>query len=364
MYKKRYPVFDSYDSYVSYNYRQYKLDEAYHVFKNCQDAIDEISRQIYDCLMRKDYTDFVTKFAYCPELKRTVRDSESEYDDSYPVRITFEDSIEHWDMVVQDRADYPDEVVITVNIHITDFTEEENLKDFIHTKLTHEFGHVRQNYGQRDRDISQSRKYMSTDIDEDIFEYPSDDIKNECMRIVKDFMYAFAPAEMQQRCAELHDAVVSRPVNELERIAGQYDTRTDSVTRIIDMYEYIHGIEQMKKLIWQTRNAVRSVEFLIVLVIAWYFKEANLYKPKQPLNKGFIQSFLDGHPIDNADAVYANQFISWLESHTRRYVHNIYTVVHYILYTRVWHFSDRMRPTTKLHEMKEFFEKIFTTKHI
>ena len=110
-------------------------------------------------------------------------------------------------------------------------------------------GHIRQNYGHRNKDISQTRKFMSSDIDEDIFEFPGKYLKNEAMIVVKNYMYTFSPTEMHQRCSELYDAVMSEPVSEFESITKMYKNRNDSVTRIIDMFDDVHLSSEMNKLI-------------------------------------------------------------------------------------------------------------------
>ncbi len=249
MYKKRFPIFDSYDTFIDYNFNQYRLNESYHVFMNCRDAIDSISKEIYKQLKTHDYNDFKTDYGYCPELKRTVSSNEPEYSDSYPIDVKFEYSMGNWDMAIQDRKDYPNNIMLMVNINIVHHTDKENLFDYVHSKVTHEMGHIKQNYGHRNKDISQTRKFMSSDIDENIFIFLSKYLKDDAMRIVKNYMYLFSPAEMEQRCSELYDAVMSYPVSELENITKMYKNRNDSVTRIIDMFDGVHLSTEMDKLV-------------------------------------------------------------------------------------------------------------------
>ena len=132
MYKKRFPIFDSYDTFVDYNLNQYRLNESYHVFMNCRDAIDSISKEIYKQLKSRDYNDFKSDYAYCPELKKTVSSNEPEYRDSFPIYVKFEYSAGDWDMAILDRKDYPDKVILMVNINIVHRTNKENLYDYVH----------------------------------------------------------------------------------------------------------------------------------------------------------------------------------------------------------------------------------------
>ena len=313
-------------------------------------------------LENRDFNDFSTDYGYSPELKRTVYKDEPEYDDSFKISVRFVNT-NAFDLLVEDRKDFPDRIVISVNVRFCNMYVEWDY-DFIHYKLKHEFGHIKQNYGNRYMDISQSRKFSGPDIDKNIFNFHENiELKSECVDVVQSFMYAFSPVEMQQRCAELYDLMDNMSNDELYDSIPEYSNRGDSIARFLEQYENIHWIGHLKKMINQCQTAILSNDYIIVLIIAYYFKEANIYKPKLPLLKGFVQSFLDDEELTTEDKIYATQFYQWLKRYLQKYIHNVYTVAHYIIYTRIWHYQDcrNLKKTKKIDEMCDFFEQIYST---
>ena len=290
---------------AEYNYDMYVLNEEMHVFRNCQDAIEDLLGRIHRDVRTTGVTEYRTDWSYSPELRRTVSRSEDEalYDDGYPIWLRYEDTADtQWFMAVADRKEYPDRIVIGINRQAVRRLCLYDLRE----KLKHEFGHIRQNYCHRDFDVSQARRFVNMSYDRNLFRIP-DDVADDVYDVIDEFMYVFSPPEMQQRYSELYQHMQDVPQEELEEKDREYGQRSRVVSYYMEQTDSIHMLFRMRRCTEQIAAAVADEHC---------------------------------HRI-------TRKFLLWLENaFVRRYMRYVYSVIHYVLYTRLWEFDDYLEYTT------------------
>ena len=284
---------------AEYDYDMYVLNEEMHVFRNCQDAIEDLLGRIHRDVRTTGVTEYRTDWSYSPELRRTVSRSEDEalYDDGYPIWLRYEDTADtQWFMAVADRKEYPDWIVIGINRQAVRRLCLYDLRE----KLKHEFGHIRQNYCHRDFDVSQARRFVNMSYDRNLFRIP-DDVADDVYDVIDEFMYVFSPPEMQQRYSELYQHMQDVPQEELEEKDREYGQRSRVVSYYMEQTDGIHMLFRMRRCTEQIAAAGADEHC---------------------------------HRI-------ARKFLRWLENvFVRRYMRYVYSVIHYVLYTRLWEFDD------------------------
>lgn len=318
---------------------RYVLLENMHVFRNCEEAIEDISQRIFSDSRNDSMQSWETDWSYNPELRRTVNRKEGAelYADGFPVVIRYEKDMPSNNlMCVGDRKAWPDRIVIGVNARqmpLLDICE-------IREKLKHEFGHLRQSYCRRDRDISQDRKFVATDY-ERVFTVTDKETETVLYDIVDEFMYIYSPAEMQQRYNELHQHMQDIPQEELEREAGYYRKRNLAVVRFVELTDDIHMLEHMKTNLMQIHNALAAQEVWVPLVLAYYFKTYDIWKTADRISRQTVQDYLDETIPESRVHRLAAKFHFWLEQTVvRQYRHHVFSIIHDVLHTRLWEFED------------------------
>ena len=95
----------------------------------------------------------------------------------------------------------------------------------------------------------------------------------------------------------------------------------------------------------------------------FYTLESRDVKSVELKDDKIVVNLMNGEKLTTEDKIYATQFYQWLKRYLQKYIHNVYTVAHYIVYTRIWHYQDcrNLKKTKKIDEMCDFFEKIYST---
>lgn len=324
---------------AEYDYDMYVLNEEMHVFRNCQDAIEDLLGRIHRDVRTTGVTEYRTDWSYSPELRRTVSRYEDEalYDDGYPIWLRYEDTADtQWFMAVADRKEYPDRIVIGINRQAVRRLCLYDLRE----KLKHEFGHIRQNYCHRDFDVSQARRFVNMSYDRNLFRIP-DDVADDVYDVIDEFMYVFSPPEMQQRYSELYQHMQDVPQEELKEKDRKYGQRSRVVSYYMEQTDGIHMLFRMRRCTKQIAAAVSRKEDLVPLLIAYYFKTYGIWETSDYLSRQSVQHCIDTDTADEHCHRIARKFLRWLENvFVRRYMRYVYSVIHYVLYTRLWEFDD------------------------
>ena len=91
----------------------------------------------------------------------------------------------------------------------------------------------------------------------------------------------------------------------------------------------------------QIAAAVSRKEDLVPLLIAYYFKTYGIWETSDYLSRQSVQHCIDTDTADEHCHRIARKFLRWLENvFVRRYMRYVYSVIHYVLYTRLWEFDD------------------------
>lgn len=349
---------DSYEKFAISNMRDYILNEELYVFRNCVDAIEEISSEIFAAADLNHMISGPTSWSYNPELKRTVNENENLklYKDGFKIFINYQvDFTGNWYMAVADRRDYPNQIMIDVNVaKIKELSEIE-----IRSKLKHEFGHIRQNYGIRNYDISHNGRFVDTDYQKDIFKFPDECPEDVLYDVIDEFMYIFSPVEIQQRYNELYQYLIDLSTEDLEKLISRYKKRNMAVAFMVENTNNIHLLNRMKQDIQQIKNAIGNQEFQIPLIIAYYFKRYGMFKTSDEISVQFVQNSIDEIADITHQRKLSLKFHHWLEDVViRKYIRYIHTIVHYILYSRLWEFDDRKHQREYEDKINKFVKKL------
>ena len=163
---------------------------------------------------------------------------------------------------------------------------------------------------------------------------------------------------MQQRYNELYDSVNDMTFNELRKETNYYKDRNMAVSRIVEITEDIHFLQFMKNKVKQIENSIIAGDYQIPLIIAYYFKKYNIFKVSDYIDKKFVQDSIDGNGDEQRQKKISLKFKKWLESVVlRKYMHDVYAIVHYILYSKLWYFDDE-EDKKFLNDAKERLKKI------
>ena len=210
--------------------------------------------------------------------------------------------------------------------------------------------------------ISRSKKHIPY-INKNLFNFPDEHLKDDYLKVVQDFVSAFSSENLQSSYDELYDIVDAMNIDELYDIFPEYSQYGDSISRFLDSSEDTHQISYLKKLRQQLQTYIVNEQYIIVLLVAYYFTELGLYVPEKFPSKKTIQSILNKQNLSKEDMTYAQQFSWWMKSYLLRHIHNAYTVVYYLVYTKFWRKFDcrDLKKTKKIDEMYDFFEQLYST---
>lgn len=201
---------------------QEMVTENLHVFKGCAEAIDDISQTILNDYNNRKMLSKDTGWYFIANFNNAVtkRDVNSN-DISYPIKIEYHPyPVFNTIMSVLDRKDHPTEIIISVDV--VNFSQvlydmynqnctDDEVYQYVHSKVSHEFGHIRENYGlawitdfknkmMNIIDVSQTKRYVTSNINK-FFKFPDttqdkqlelDDVYD----VIKHIMYMFSPTEM------------------------------------------------------------------------------------------------------------------------------------------------------------------------
>lgn len=348
---------------ISSNLDEQYLYEERHVYRQCEDAIEELFDTLYKRFKNNETGFFKTGLYYEPY----TRDC-NVYEQGYPIYVECIDDKNYSDikMTVQDYNENPEEILLVVNFYpfrelwkkYVDsmnriYPDESKRKKMLITKendfkecifkasLKHEFGHIRQNYSihtgkQR---LVDNRKFVSDNIDTTLFDFVNPSQYHQVMR----FMYLFSPVEQQQRLAELYEYVNNMTESEIygDTTGKEHFDRYEDVNRVIVQTDLVHLIGTMKECfndlgMWGCNPAGSK----ITVLIAFYFKYYNLYKTRETINREFVEKvFKNKADADDVDFCHEN-FLYWLNDQILEYTKKVYTVVHYNLYKRFTEWTD------------------------
>ena len=211
--------------------------------------------------------------------------------------------------------------------------------------------------------VSQLKKSFVPNINKDLFTFPDEQLKDDYIKVVQDFISRFSSDNLQSSYDELYDIVDAMNIDELYDKFPEYSQYGDSIARFLHATEDIHQISYLKKLRQQLQTYIVNEQYIIVLLVAYYFTELWLYVPEKFLSKETMQSILDSQTPLKENKICAQQFSQWTKSYLLRHIHNTYTVVYYLVYTKFWGKSDcrNLKKTKKIDEMCNFFEQIYST---
>ena len=181
---------------------------------------------------------------------------------------------------------------------------------------------------------------MGTDYDKTIFRLP-DGYEMTVYNVIDGFMYIFSPAEMQQRYNELYQHLTDLTTNELEQIAKRYKNRNQAVVYAVELTENIHLLRVMKEYLEKVNDAIRDGDDCIPLLLAYYFKTYNIWQTSDYISVDLVQKCIDEKTtIENSHRIVL-KFRRWLRDIViRKYLRYVHSIVHYVLYTRLWAFDD------------------------
>ena len=210
--------------------------------------------------------------------------------------------------------------------------------------------------------ISSSKKHIPH-INKNLFNFPNEHLKDNYLKVVQDFVSAFSSENLQSSYDELYDIVDAMNIDELYDIFPEYSQYGDSIARFLDATEDIHQINCLKKMRQQLQTYIVNEQYIIVLLVAYYFTKFELYAPEKSLSKETMQSILDSQNPLKENKICAQQFSWQMKSYLLRHIHNAYTVVYYLIYTKFWRKFDcrNLKKTKKIDEMCDFFEQIYST---
>jgi len=346
-------------------YKTNILNEGQHVYKGSQDAIEDISKRIFSDFKNNKTISFRTGYSFVSNYGVIVPFTEtkninSKFFKSFPIRIEYKYlSNVNLYFYVNDRAEFPYEIVITTNVYaISEYLESsrneiqqkkqsgtfndatDNDYDYclIETKLKHEMLHVRQNYGLTDNDVSQTRKMVNTDI-EHLFDYG---YKNEqAYDIVQKYMYIFGFSELSQRINEASEVVNTMRDDMLDAKLKNSHSRTDACVYMFNYTQNKHLTQYMIEMKKDMEDTLYAKVYSVVLPIAYFFMFYNMFKTKLKISKEHVQKVIyDESKANKNDLDFCKEFIVWLNNLIYDFRANVYTAIHYVLYVRLWESSD------------------------
>lgn len=364
------------------------LNEASHYYKGSKNAIDDISEHIFnDFESRKKLKDFDSGYSFIsnygvavPRKEATTIDLCSNFK-AFPIYVKYEYvEIPNLFFRVNDRAEYPDCVVISANEYAIEsmlnmmkhrinlakqnktFSEAfDDDYDFylIVPKLRHEFVHIRQNYGLN-VDITRNKKMVNTDI-EHIFKFRNNTFAYDN---IEKYMYIFGFSELSQRVSEVAETINSMSDESIFKRTVNVQNYSDWCAKLFNYTQTVHFVKQMKSMIEDIRDTIGVGWYDVVLPIAYFFMFYNMFKTKISISKEHIQKVITTLEeyknknmsedynipkevlekfITNNDMEFCRQFVKWMENLVYDFQANVYTAIYYVLYTRFWEFDDIMK---------------------
>lgn len=349
--------------------RNISLNESLHVFRNCEQAIDDISRTIADDFAGRKMLSKSTGWYFVSNSVTAIREEDVKPNDTaYPIRIQYE-PFPRFNIVmcVLDRKEHPDEIVLYVNIaNLSSQIEGKSGKDaynYIHNKVSHEFGHIRENYGlfwitsgktrQKEViDVSQTKRYVTSNI-EHFFSFDDDDTQEELEQlytVIHDIMYEFSPTEMSQRIRETYDFVSLYDTDELKMLEksiidadlrGIESDRYKLTARFFDMTQPMHYYRKMSREVEEITKCEDSDAGLKhSLTLAYYFKYYNIYKTDDPISRNLIEHLWTTSKFTADERKryksYYKHFCYFMSKSLRDFKHRLYSVIFALLHKRLW----------------------------
>lgn len=367
-------------------YKSNIINEAQHIYKGSQDATETISKRIFSDFENNKTISFQTGYSFISNYGVIIPDSEtkninSTFFKAFPLRIEYKYiSNVNLYFYVNDRAEFPNEVVITANVYaISEYLESckeeiEKKKHFntfneatdddydyclIETKLKHELLHIRQNYGLIDKDVSQSRKMVNTDI-EYLFDYG---YKNDqAYDIVQKYMYIFGFSELSERVNEAAETVNTMRDDMLFSKLQNSHSRADACVTMFNYTQHKHLTQYMIEMKKDMEDTLYAKVYSVVLPIAYFFMFYNMFKTKLKMDKEHVQKVIyDESKANKNDLDFCKEFIVWLDNLIYDFRANVYTAMHYVLYVRLWEANDIEK--YNLTRRKEIISKELKYRH-
>lgn len=288
-----------------------RLFESEHIFFNCQEVFKTISNTIYNDFLEnyiapeRKYTGygFYPESADCKQIE-TQDNIKPETKKYFPIYIEYVICpTQMFYMVIADREESPDEVLIIVNIsNILRLKMNNKLTEqFIYSKLRHEVKHMREQYARFDLNPYKAKKYEINCPR--IFNFGQ--FNNDIYSFIDDILYLFSEAEINARIDETIYALDSLNRDEFNRISDG----TTSMTRIISKYiDYTRD----NNLIYMMTDRIKDIEesrndqqyAWTVLPVAFFFKYFQRYYTKDQLTVDYINSIINKSPLEPIDEKY------------------------------------------------------------
>ena len=241
---------------------------------------------------------------------------------------------------VENRKIYPDSIIISV----VNFKKISKIDIYeIREKFKEAFRCLRKNYCWRDCKINLNQNFILAEYDK-VFLLSDKAAETALYDSIDEFLYLYSPDKIQQRYHELYQHMMNISKEELEREICYYKKRDFAVAHFVEITESIHMIEQMKinlKLL-DNELIVRNVK--TGLILAYYFKRHNIWKTSANIDQKTVQDYLDGKILESQVHRIVCKFHFWIENVViRKYMHQIFRIVYYVLYSRVWGFEDSQK---------------------
>ena len=138
--------------------------------------------------------------------------------------------------------------------------------------------------------ISHSKKHIPH-INKNLFNFPDEHLKDDYLKVVQYFVSAFSSENLQSSYDELYVIVDSMDIDELYDIFPEYSQYGDSISRFLDSSEDIHQINCLKKMRQQLQTYIVNEQYIIVLLVAYYFTELRIYVPEKFPSKKLYNLF-------------------------------------------------------------------------
>ena len=332
-------------NYLNESIKNVYISESSHIIETNRDIINDITDKIYDDFNKNKTPEkiYYSGWIYFPDNDKFEKCNISEIKKSgrcFPVYYKYEfRPYEHYYMAVEDRNENKNRIIISIEIYNINSVifDKFSLKDFIHIKLSHEFTHIREFYGNFDKILSNSKKY---NIEcSGIFKYDFPEMKNYIENTISDWLYIFSATEEDSRINETCDALMKIDNNEIIEIMKSPISNEQKISKLIYKTDDYNFINRMKNIYEDIKNQLFSnKDYEIILISSFFFMKYNRFKPTNRIfiTKKHIQDIINGNTeLNKEDKKTAFEFLNFINKDILNYQKKLYDSIIYILDVKI-----------------------------